>query len=108
MRGPGSCRITTTSRPSPTRSTKNGCDPFYDPSRGRYARAPFRGRTLRPGRRGMYNSQDVRSPVRTPYLLLALLVAAFITLYPQLEAAGYCGEGSCPQVSHSAPAQLGS
>jgi hypothetical protein len=52
----------------------------------------------------MYNSQDVRSPVRTPYLLLALLVAAFIILYPQLEAAGYCGDGSCPEVSHSAPA----
>jgi len=52
----------------------------------------------------MYNPRDVRSPVRTPYLLLALLVAAFITLYPQLDAAGYCGDGSCPQVSHSAPA----
>ena len=52
----------------------------------------------------MYNSQDVRYSVRTPYLLLALLVAAFITLYPQLEAAGYCGDGSCPKVSHSAPA----
>src|SRR4028118_1221179 len=52
----------------------------------------------------MYNSRDVRSSVRTPYLLLALLVAAFITLYPQLEAAGYCGDGSCPKVSHSAPA----
>jgi hypothetical protein len=52
----------------------------------------------------MYNSRDVRYSVRTPYLLLALLVAAFITLYPQLEAAGYCGDGSCPKVSHSAPA----
>ena len=59
---------------------------------------------LRVGRRGMYNSRDVRSSVRTPYLLLALLVAAFITLYPQLEAARYCGDGSCPEVSHSAPA----
>jgi hypothetical protein len=52
----------------------------------------------------MYNLRDVRSPVRTPYFLLALLVAAFITLYPQLEAGGYCGDGSCPEVSHSAPA----
>ncbi len=52
----------------------------------------------------MYNSQDVRSPVRTPYLLLALLVAAFITFYPQLEAGGYCGDGSCPEVSYSASA----
>ena len=51
----------------------------------------------------MYNPRDVRATVRTPYLLIALLVAAFITFYPQLEAGGYCGEGSCPEVSYSAP-----
>jgi hypothetical protein len=52
----------------------------------------------------MYNLSDVRATVHTPYLLLALLVAAFITFYPQLEAAGYCGSGSCPEVSYSAHA----
>ncbi len=39
--------------------------------------------------------------------MLALLVAAFITFYPQLEAGGYCGDGSCPEVSYSAPASGG-
>ena len=64
---------------------------------------------LRPrvGRRGMYNLSDVRATVHTPYLLLALLVAAFITFYPQLEAGGYCGAKSCPEVSYSAPASGG-
>ena len=52
----------------------------------------------------MYNLSDVRATVHTPYLLLALLVSAFITFYPQLEAAGYCGNGSCPEVSYSAHA----
>jgi hypothetical protein len=52
----------------------------------------------------MYNLSDVSATVHTPYLLLALLVAAFITFYPQLEAAGYCGSGSCPEVSYSAHA----
>ncbi len=56
------------------------------------------------GRGGMYNLRDLRSTVHTPYVLLALLVAAFITFYPQLEAAGYCGSGSCPEVSYSAHA----
>ena len=55
----------------------------------------------------MYNLRDVRFTVNTPYLLLALLVAAFITFYPQLEAGGYCGDGSCPEVSYSAPASGG-
>jgi hypothetical protein len=55
----------------------------------------------------VYNPTDVRATVRTPYLLLALLMAAFITFYPQLEAGGYCGAGSCPEVSYSAPASGG-
>ena len=32
--------------------------------------------------------------------MFALLVAAFITFYPQLDAAGYCGDGGCPEVSY--------
>jgi hypothetical protein len=42
----------------------------------------------------------VRSEFRAPLLLFALLVAAFITFYPQLDAAGYCGDGGCPEVSY--------
>lgn len=33
---------------------------------------------------------------------LALLVAAFVTLYPQLDAMGYCDGGGCPEISQSA------
>lgn len=44
----------------------------------------------------------MRLKVRTPYLLFALLVAAFITFYPQLDAAGYCDGGGCPEVSYPA------
>ena len=50
----------------------------------------------------MYNLHAVRCTVRISYLLFALLVAAFITFYPQLDAAGYCGDGGCPEVSYSA------
>lgn len=35
-------------------------------------------------------------------MLLALLVAAFVTFYPQLDATGYCLAGDCPEVSASA------
>lgn len=48
----------------------------------------------------------VRLKTRTPYLLFALLVAAFITFYPQLDAAGYC-DGGCPEVSYPAHASGG-
>lgn len=50
----------------------------------------------------MYNPYVVRIGVRVPCLLFALVVAAFITLYPQLDAAGYCGDGGCPEVSYPA------
>lgn len=52
----------------------------------------------------MYNILAVKPRVRTPYLLFALLVAAFISFYPQLDATGYCGDGGCPEVSHPAHA----
>ena len=52
----------------------------------------------------MYNLYVVRSTARPSYLLFALLVAAFITLYPQLDAAGYCEDGGCPEVSYPAHA----
>ncbi len=55
----------------------------------------------------MYNVCTVRFAADIRCLLFALLVAAFITFYPQLEAAGYCGSGSCPEVSYSAPASGG-
>ena len=45
--------------------------------------------------------------VRIPYLLFALLVAAFIAFYPQLDAAGYCDGGACPEVSYSAHGAAG-
>ena len=40
------------------------------------------------------------------HLLFALLVAVFISLYPQLDAAGYCGDG-CPKVSYQAQGAAG-
>ena len=64
------------------------------------------GLSLRPVR-GMYNLYVVRSTVSPSYLLFALLVAAFITFYPQLDAAGYCGDGGCPEVSYPAHASGG-
>lgn len=50
----------------------------------------------------MYNVYIVVAGVRVPYLLFALLVSAFVTFYPQLDAAGYCDGGGCPEVSYSA------
>lgn len=50
----------------------------------------------------MYNLWVVRARVHVPCLLFALVVAAFISLYPQLNAAGYCGNGGCPEVSYPA------
>lgn len=58
----------------------------------------------------MYNLYAVKHTIRIPYLLFALVVAAFITFYPQLDAAGYCGDGGCPEVSypsHAAGAAVG-
>lgn len=52
----------------------------------------------------MYNIYAMKPKVRIPYLLFALLVAAFITFYPQLDAAGYCDAGGCPEVSYPAHA----
>ena len=42
----------------------------------------------------------------TTILVLALLVAAFVALYPQLGAAGMCDSGECPQIA--SPASGGS
>lgn len=50
----------------------------------------------------MYNVWVVRPRVRIRHLLFALLTAAFVTFYPQLDAAGYCDGGGCPEVSYSA------
>lgn len=52
----------------------------------------------------MYNRYAVKPTIRLPYLLFALVVAAFVTLYPQLDAAGYCGNDGCPEVSYPAHA----
>ncbi len=49
----------------------------------------------------------MRYRIRTPHLLFALLVAAFITFYPQLDAAGLCDGGGCPEVSYPAHASGG-
>lgn len=56
----------------------------------------------------MYNPAVMFSPGYTRQLsrplfplVLALLVAAFVTLYPQLDAMGYCDDGGCPDVSQS-------
>lgn len=38
---------------------------------------------------------------RTTLLVLAILVAAFVTLYPQLDSAGMCDSGECPQIANS-------
>jgi hypothetical protein len=44
----------------------------------------------------------MRSSIRIPHLLFALLVAAFITLYPQLDGAGLCDGDGCPKVTYGA------
>lgn len=31
-------------------------------------------------------------------MVVAVLVAAFVALYPYLEVAGYCGDGGCPEI----------
>lgn len=49
----------------------------------------------------MYNPCTVRFAADIRCLLFALLVAAFVSFYPQLDAAGYCDGGGCPEVSHS-------
>ena len=41
------------------------------------------------------------SGISIRHLLFAVLAAAFITFYPQLDAAGYCGD-ACPEVSYPA------
>ena len=50
----------------------------------------------------MYNARVVGAGIRIQYLLFALLIAAFVSFYPQLDAAGYCDGGGCPEVSYSA------
>ena len=50
----------------------------------------------------MYNVRVVGAGVRIQYLLFALLMAVFVSFYPQLDAAGYCDGGGCPEVSYSA------
>jgi hypothetical protein len=41
---------------------------------------------------------------RTYVAALAVLVAAFVALYPYLGEMGFCGSGGCPEVSHSSHA----
>ena len=55
----------------------------------------------------MYNPETMGSTVGIRHLLFALLVAVFISFYPQLDAAGYCGDG-CPEVSYQAQGAAGS
>lgn len=40
-------------------------------------------------------------------MILALIVAAFVTFYPQLETTGYCVAGDCPEISTSTQASGG-
>src|SRR5215207_5544710 len=49
----------------------------------------------------LYNRTTVK-PRRTTLVVLALLVAAFVALYPYLGSMGMCDSGECPQIVHSA------
>jgi hypothetical protein len=42
------------------------------------------------------------NPRRAHLILLAVLVAAFVALYPYLGSMGMCDSGECPQFVHSA------
>ena len=44
---------------------------------------------------------------QTTPVILALIVAAFVTFYPQLETTGYCVAGDCPEISTSTQASGG-
>lgn len=44
---------------------------------------------------------------QTMPVILALIVAAFVTFYPQLETTGYCVADNCPEISTSAQASGG-
>lgn len=57
--------------------------------------------------RGVYNPGIVRPRLRIRPALLALLVAAFVVLYPQLDAMGYCDKGGCPDIFQSSNASGG-
>lgn len=65
----------------------------------------FRGRDE--GRyRSIYNlsvlsSLNTSTRLDPRALVLALVVGAFVSLYPQLDAMGYCDEGGCPEASQS-------
>jgi hypothetical protein len=52
----------------------------------------------------VYNLSVLRPLIHTCPIPLALLVAAFVAFYPQLDAMGFCDDGGCPNGSHSAPA----
>ena len=43
---------------------------------------------------------------RTYLLALALLVAAFVALYPYLDSMDMCDSGECPMAAHSASAGI--
>jgi hypothetical protein len=49
----------------------------------------------------LYNLVVV-NPRRTTLVVLAVLVAAFVALYPYLGSMGMCDSGECPQMVHSA------
>lgn len=55
----------------------------------------------------MYNPSILKPRLRISPALLALLVAAFVALYPQLDAIGYCDEGGCPDIFQSSNASGG-
>lgn len=48
-----------------------------------------------------------RNITRIMPVLLAVLLAAFASFYPQLETAGYCLSGDCPEMSASAQPSSG-
>ena len=54
----------------------------------------------------MYNPGKLDTSRVIP-VLLALLVAAFVSFYPQIEAEGYCVGEACPEIASSAHASGG-
>jgi hypothetical protein len=54
-----------------------------------------------PFRSMLYNLATLNAR-RTTLVVLALLVAAFVGLYPYLGSMGMCDSGECPQMVHSA------
>jgi cytochrome bd-type quinol oxidase subunit 2 len=51
--------------------------------------------------RNLYNAPTLNLR-RAHLIMLAVLVAAFVALYPYLGSMGMCDSGECPQIVHSA------